>query len=366
MENILIVNGYLEIGGAERVLVYLANHLCKEYDVTFALLQESKCDLFHIDDRVRLIPLELEKKRLSAKEMGVRGTIKYYTFTANKLKELANELKTDLVIAFNDREVFLTWFAFHNNPNIKLLFSQRNSPYSKPWWTNLFLAYVYHHCNAVVFQLEQVRKFYKMDKIDNCEVIENPVKLPGLFEYNENREKVILGIGRLTKQKRFDLLINAFVRFHKKHSDYRLVIYGDGVERQSLQKMITDYGLEDSIQLHKAISNVAEKNKMAEFFVLSSDYEGIPNVLIEAMAVGIPCISTDCVPGGGALITDRGRCAILVKRNSVDDLYNAMEQYYCDKKLQEHNAKRAYEYLEKFDENTILGKWDMLIKKCIN
>ena len=132
MKNILIVNGYLEIGGAERVLVHLANHLCEKYNVSFVILQESKYDLFHIDDRVRLIPLKLEKKRLSVKEMGVRGTINYYTFKANKLKELANELKTDLVIAFNDREVFLTWFAFHNDPNIKLLFSQRNSPYSKP------------------------------------------------------------------------------------------------------------------------------------------------------------------------------------------------------------------------------------------
>lgn len=363
-KNILIINGYLDIGGAERVLTYLANILCEEYKVTFAILRVSKNNLFKLDNRVELIQLNLENERKSSKEMGLYGLISYFSNTAKVIRRLVNNLNSDLVIAFNDREIFLTWWALHNNKKIKLLFSQRNSPSSKLIRTNMLLKYIYHHCDGVVFQLSQVENFYGMKNNKRSIIIENPVPLEEIIIPNKRKNK-ILAAGRLTEQKRFDLLIEAFSYFQNDYQNYYLEIYGSGEKKQDLINLIEEKNLKDKIKLLDPIPNVMMNNNDAKMFVLSSDYEGIPNILIEAMAAGIPCISTNCTPGGGDLVTNHGKCGILIECNNVSQLVNAMKQYADSKDLRDNNVNKARKYINRFSEKNISLKWINFIKNII-
>lgn len=148
MRTILIINGYLDIGGAERVLTLIANKLCYEYNVKFAILRCSNIGLFALDRKVDLIELNLETDRRSAKEMGILKSISYFISTTKIIQKLINETKADIVIAFNDREVILSWLSLRRNANIKLICSQRNSYTSKIWRTNLLLKYIYRHSSA--------------------------------------------------------------------------------------------------------------------------------------------------------------------------------------------------------------------------
>lgn len=365
MKNIMIVNGYLGIGGAERVLTFLANELCKKYNVYFVTLRVYENNLFSLNSKVKLIELNVEKERKSSREMGVIGTIKYFVKIIKIIKNLVNKLNINLVISFNDRETFLTWFALHNNKNIKLLFSQRNAPSSKLKRTNMFLRYIYHHCNGVVFQLKDVEKFYGLGGEKNSIIIENPNQC-NLLEIKKEKKKKIVSAGRLTKQKRFDVLIDAFSIFSSKYEDYILEIYGSGEEKNNLLAQIRLYELNNKVKIMDPISNVMQENSDAEMFVLASDYEGIPNILIEAMSAGIPCISTDCVPGGGDLLTNHGKCGLLVECDNPNRLAEAMILYAENEELRKNNVIRAFEYLKKFDKKNIANKWLNFIEYIID
>lgn len=361
MRTILIINGYLDIGGAERVLTLIANKLCYEYNVKFAILRCSNIGLFALDRKVDLIELNLETDRRSAKEMGILKSISYFISTTKIIQKLINETKADIVIAFNDREVILSWLSLRRNANIKLICSQRNSYTSKIWRTNLLLKYIYRHSSASVFQLNAVSKFY--GNRGNYYVIPNPVRMEAPLSHDIVTEPYILAAGRLTVQKRFDILIYAFNLFSQKFPEYKLKIFGKGEEQSSLIKIINKCNLQDKVFILNPISEVIKRNRSASMFVLSSDFEGIPNVVLEAMANGIPCVVTDCLPGGGEFVTNKGQCGQLVKCGDIQGICDAMIRYVNDTSFSRSMALKALDYIRRFDENIIIDQWKKLIQE---
>ena len=121
--------------------------------------------------------------------------------------------------------------------------------------------------------------------------------------------KLVLGVGRLSKQKRFDLLIEAFALVE--HRDARLVILGDGAERPKLLKLIAALGLSDRVTLVGYVADVAERYRQADLFVLTSLYEGLPAVVLEAMAANCPVLSTDCFAAARSLLETAEGCGIV-------------------------------------------------------
>jgi len=135
---------------------------------------------------------------------------------------------------------------------------------------------------------------------------------------------VILGVGRLVRQKDFKTLISAFDKVRKMRN-CRLVILGEGKEREKLKRQITELGLEESVDLPGFAQNPFAFMARAAVFVLSSAWEGSPNVLIEALALGIPSVSTDC-PGGSREILADGHFGPLVPTGSVEKLADGILQ----------------------------------------
>lgn len=125
-------------------------------------------------------------------------------------------------------------------------------------------------------------------------------------EYSGPRNKQIVSSGRLTEQKNHALLIKAFAGITAKYPAYKLVIYGDGPLRKDLELLASNLGIADKVSFPGYTTEIRKKIERSSLFVLSSDFEGMPNALMEAMALGVPCISTDC-KGGGREISDKKR-----------------------------------------------------------
>lgn len=291
--------------------------------------------------------------------MGFFGTFKYFNYASKMLRKLVSDIEADLVIAFNDREVILCWYALRHMKDVKVLFSQRNSHTSKVWRTNILLKYIYSHSDATVFQLDAVKKFYGNKKC--YYVIANPIKIRD-YSITLDRKNIILSAGRLTEQKRFDLLIEAFALFQQYHNDYVLQIYGKGEERDKLFRLIEELGIVGKVEIKEPIPNVIENNANVSVFVLTSDFEGIPNVVLEAMNNCIPCVVTDCLPGGGQLLTNNGKCGMLVDRGNIQQIANAIKLCVEDGDYANTMVKLAHDYIERFDEPIIFGEWCKIIK----
>jgi glycosyltransferase involved in cell wall biosynthesis len=168
--------------------------------------------------------------------------------------------------------------------------------------------------------------------LERVQVIYNPVVTPELFEkaqepvehpwFSPGQPPVILGVGRLEQQKNFSTLIRAFAQVHQQHSA-RLIILGEGSERSYLESLIKELGLTENVALPGFVANPYAYMARAAMFVLSSAWEGLPTVLIEAMAVETPVVSTDC-DSGPAEILKNGKYGKLVGVGDIKGLAEAM------------------------------------------
>lgn len=157
--------------------------------------------------------------------------------------------------------------------------------------------------------------------------MQNPVDATRIPEpYIGKRKKIFAAVGRLEPQKNFPMLIRAFSEFHKEEKDYQLIIYGEGKERTNLEKFIKQLNLEDAVFLPGRNKDVLNAINDSAAFILSSDYEGMPNALIEAICMGMPVISTDCPSGGPRELIHNGENGLLIDVNSVEDMKKAMKK----------------------------------------
>jgi glycosyltransferase involved in cell wall biosynthesis len=172
--------------------------------------------------------------------------------------------------------------------------------------------------------------------------------------------KLIVSAGRMTRQKGYDLLIPAFEQVLAKHPDWRLRIYGAGRERGNLRQMINERGLKDLIRLPKPVQDLGPELERAAIYVLSSRFEGLPLVLIEAMSKGLAVVSTDCPTGPRDIIEDR-RNGLLVAFKDVDALAAGMLELIEDGDLRRRCAAAGIETARAYAPATVGAAWDALL-----
>lgn len=362
-KKILLLNGSLKMGGAEKMMAYLANLLCKEYDVVFLLLNREE-HFFELDKAIRVI----EYNNITSRK-GRINFIKSFTTlgkAVNLIHKVIKQENIDLVISFKDKENLLSYLAckclvFNST---KLLLSQRGDPYDKNIVWDKINKYLYNRCDGVAFQLPQVQEYYKIPKVKS-KIIPNPSTIE-LTETNNMKKKKIISAGRLAEIKKFDDLISSFEIVHKKFPEYELYIYGEGPEKINLLNLISKLNLNNSVFICQPDRNVITNNLDAEIFVFSSRSEGIPNILIEALSSGIPCIATDCSPGGARFLLNENKNGILVAVGDINGMANAIMRLIENKDLAVNYAASAYEYMKMFSIEKINNKWLEYINYVIN
>ena len=250
--------------------------------------------------------------------------------------------------------------------NIPIIYSERNDPNktNQSKINKLFRKIVEFGATHIVFQTEGAKQCYSKKVQRKSSIILNPVELSRIPERKKEdiNYSEIVTVARLEPQKNQELLIDAFNLVCKKHQDIVLKIYGEGSLKNKLQNKIHELGLNDKVLLMGAKQDVLEWIKVYYCFVLTSDFEGLPNSLIEAMSMGIPCISTDCSPGGARQLLgdDRG---LIVPCGDKERLAEAINMYLEQKDIAIKFGEEAYKIRDEIESHTVAKEWINLVEK---
>ena len=361
--NILLVISSLNGGGAERVMSLMANYWADAgHRVTLVTLGGTGDDFYQLSSSVSRIGLDLLRESGHVL-VALRNNLRRIT----TLRRTIKEVRPDVVISFMDIANILTILASIGSP-ATIIISERTDPrfsqIRRIWsWLRDFS---YRYADVLVVQTFTVHNWAK-SRFKNCriEVIPNPVIVPfGIRELSPSRplEKVVIAVGRLVRLKGFDILIEAFSQCVENRLEWRLVILGEGPEREALEKLVHERNFVDRVELPGRVQDVFPILSKAALFVLSSRYEGFPNALIEAMACGLPVIATDC-PSGPAEIITNGVDGVLVPIEDVHAMAEAMGRLMDSNELRAHLASAAVNIRKRLSIHEVMRKWDALLRE---
>ena len=354
--KIVVVTKNLCAGGAERVISQLLNNWVKSGVECTLVLLDKREQFYSVDESVNIYEIgRLAKSSLINK-------IKVY----RKVREIVKKESADVVLSLPE-EIGIYVIGALLGTKIPVVVSERNNPWVMPnkKVTRALRKLLYPHAAGLIFQTKQAASFFSDKLQKKGTVLPNPLDLSRIpAPYAGEREKVIVGAGRLEKQKNFNLLIESFAEFYKTHSDYKLVIYGEGSLRQDLEARAKSLLPESAWSLPGRVADLPEKFNKASAFVLSSDYEGMPNVLIEAMAMGVPCVSVDCAPGGAAELIEDGENGYLVPVGDKDKLVERLCNVIDSAQISNDFSKKSIEIKKKLDADIVCNEWlDFLREK---
>lgn len=350
MKKVIIVTGSMKRGGAERVISIVSNYYASlGWDVCLirCLFPEIEYDL---DTSIRTIDISRQERNqiLDAPRMIVN------------LRRIIRREKPDAVLSFMVTINIITAVAC-KGLNVRFFPSERNDPsVGRSAYLQKAGEWAYGQSQATIMQTKRARDFFGKKVRDKSVIIPNPVVVHELA--SPEKDKVIVTVGRLEKQKNQKMLIDAFSTFHSSHPDYRLRFFGRGSLEAELKAQVDNLGLTDVVDFMGNVNDVHHQIRTASLFVLTSDFEGLSNALIEAMMMGLPCISTDCA--GADEIIDNGESGIIIKRGDVPALTEAISKLVDDRKTAEEYAVMAHQRAEdRFDANNVCERWKKLVEE---
>ena len=348
--KIAFLFGTMHRGGAERVIASLANTFSAWGDEVSIITLDDSPSGYALASQVKHIRLSLAGTSRNIGQAIVRNTK-----MIKELRILTQRENYDVVFAFDLRLAILLQYAHPIGRKYKIITSERANPLVRKlgkleiMQQKLLLPNV----DGFVFQTKRVSKCYCEKLQRKGTVIHNgvfdeilPTEIP-TFEQRRNTE--ICAVGRLDVQKGYDVLLQAFKFFLADHPTHRLHIYGEGNLRPILEEQISKLGLNNTVMLHGSVPNVMYEVADMGMFVLASRFEGMPNALMEAMACGIPCVSTDCDFGPGELI-ENGNNGLLVPVDDATALAKAMKALANDKELAKGLCQNAQKIRRKYRE----------------
>lgn len=227
---------------------------------------------------------------------------------------------------------------------------------------------LYPQAHRVVILDEQSLSYFAAEVQRCCRVIPNAVLPPLYAAAHENGAarktgKTLLAMGRLDREKGFDLLLQAFSSIAPRRPNWSLHIWGQGPLRATLKALAHDLGLDEQVQFPGFTQQPEQVMRDADLFVLSSRFEGFPNVLLEAMACGLPVVSFDC-PTGPSQIVRHGVDGVLVSPTEVGALSASLDRLMGDEAERQRLASRAPEVMERFSMQRVMSMWESLVWDC--
>ena len=329
-------------GGAERVACLLcADWVTQGHSVgMFTFEAPNAPRTYALDDRVMYRAIDARNS-----DRGLLTRIATNFRRVYRLRLAIKNFAPDIIVAFTtEANVVALWAT--RGLRIPVIISERNQP-DRPGLgivSRLARRLTYPTAASIVVQTEQIRLWARRHFSVPIHVIPNPV---GVARQNRScasaaSRKRLVAAGRLVRQKGFDLLIDSFSQIARRHPDWTLYIYGEGPDRPALQRQISVLGLNGQVILPGFEFDFHRVLAEADIFVLSSRYEGYPNVLIEALAAGCAVVATNCPGATGEILRD-GHYGLIVANESVGDLAAGLNRMLSDETLRGSYARRAPE-----------------------
>lgn len=346
--RICFVTSTLISGGSERVMSLLANRFAEDgYDVE--IVNINKHIVFYpIDSRIVL--------RFAEDEVG--------TSVYKKLLWLRRYIKKsqpDVVVPFMEAVYCFTLVSLIGC-KVPVISSERIDPRKSPFLRNVLRRIILPLTDWLVVQTQDIKKFYPRFIQKKTSIIYNPVSDQVFHLPEVEKEDVVISVGKLDDQKNHALLINAFSKVGQEFPSWKLIIYGEGPLRDSLQIIINSLELTDRVLLPGRSNRVIEEMNKSKIFAFSSNYEGMSNAILEAVCVGLPVVTTN-VSGAEELVHDGGYVVpIASEKQLVESLRSLMDDSSLRNLMGANNKKRAHAY----DIDLIYRKWESVINDVVS
>ncbi len=363
-KKILFVLPRMGGGGAERVVSLVANALAEHGNNVTILTLVGGDSFYPLDDKVNYHSLGVVVDRSSRLKL-LWSEASFFGKSMFSIRKLIKKEKHDAVISFLVETDILVGLCKLTGLKFNHICSERNDPTKRSSMMIKLLSLIYKRAKLFVCQSKMVASFYKKvpDKIKR--VIPNPINPEKLPERLTPVDGRIVAVGRLDYQKNFKMLINSIGEVVKDLPDVKLDIYGEGSLREELQSQIDSLKLENTVTLCGAKQNVIELISDAQLFVMSSDFEGFPNALLEAVAVGLPVISTN-FPTGVAVELISEDNGIVVPTDDVQAMTDAVKKLLSDKAKLDEMGKASRKSAEKYYTPNVITMWEQEIEAVLN
>ncbi len=362
--NLTLVIHALHGGGAERVAATMANRWTAEGDrVTLITLDSVDSDVYQVGPQVERVGLGLMRFSGNSLHAGWNN--------AQRIRGLRQAIRAatpDCVVSITDRMNVLALLASRGF-DAPIVIAERSDPRHQSMgriWEHL-RRWTYPRCTAAVAQTQSVAQHLSaLVGHRPVYVIPNGVVAPAVTAaaLTERDARTVVAMGRLSPEKGFDLLIEAFARLAPQHPDWQLQIAGDGPQRAALQQEVDRHGLGARIQLVGWVADPAEFLSRGALYVMSSRYEGFPTSLLEAMACGLAVISSDCDSGPRAIIRPEVD-GLLVPVADPVAMMHAIDRLISDPVTRHGLGERAREVVDRFSMDRFMQRWNEVVDACL-
>lgn len=351
--------GGLSGGGAERVCCNLTNFLSNHGNDVDIITMSDDVPTYDLSENISRIILIKDYER---KNFLYNSILRFL-----RLLKAINNGKYNCIIVFLPITTILL-LSIRMFVKCKIIAAERADPSIYTANKQSKLKNLAHRADAWVFQTKEQCQWYGKS-VGNAivKIIPNAIN-PDFIKkkrYSGDKEFVIVNSGRLTEQKNQSLLIRSFARISYKFPQYKLKIYGEGPLLKELKELAKQLDVSEKVIFSGYIKNISDELEKASLFVLSSDYEGMPNALMEAMALGLPCISTDCKGGGARFLIEDNINGLLLPRNNVDAMSYAIERLLSNDEFSRQLGREASKICEKLAPQIVYDEWAKFIKSII-
>lgn len=363
MKITLIIHS-LTYGGAERIISIMANYWsAKGWKITLLTFDNNQIPDFTLNSDITYIPLDIAAKSPNV-IIGIVNNLKRISILRNAIINS----NPDVVISFMSRINIITLLATRWL-KIPVIISERSNPEKSylSWNWQQLRKWTYAFADKIVFQTQRARDYFPIKLQNQSCIIPNMVILPPIKKQSDEKfltKRSLISMGRFVPEKGFDLLLKAFAKLKDNYPEWTLTILGDGKLRPELESLRNQLGLSDRVYFPGMVNDIYAFLQQADIFIMSSRFEGFPNAICEAMACGLPVISTDCPSGPREIIRD-GIDGILVPNEDISALAAAIEKLISHEQERNALAVRALEVTERFSIKKIMGMWEETLIQVI-
>lgn len=350
MKRIAIISHGLSDGGAERVASMVANHYARKgYQVLYlaALCADKE---YPLDPGITYRYIDVPKKPKAT----------WFLRRSRMIDRQLREFGAEIAVSFLEKDAIVS----NLRRTVPLIYSLRNNPANKVKnpVVKAITFFSYRRARKIVFQTQGAMDFFPEDIRERGTIIPNPLTRGLPYWDPHNQEKRIITACRLTPQKNLPMLIRAFSIFYVNHPDYRLEIYGKGPLLAELQGLCRELNVQNAVHFPGHSTDIHNIMATSAAFVLSSDFEGLSNSMLEALAIGVPTVCTDCPPGGAREYITDGANGFLVPVGDTLALAEKLEWLASDPALCQRMSWQAAQVRQRLNPDIVLSQWEQLLE----
>ena len=348
--RIAVVAHGLSNGGAERVASLVANHLQQIGHRVLFVAAFSPERVYPLAEGVEYVHINGDYK----------NKLKRGLSRSADIDRALRNFRAEAAISFIISELLITTLR----RTVPVIYSLRIDPAQacSTRGKKLRCLFAYGQAKRIIFQTPDARDFFSEKIRKKGVVIPNPLTRNLPVWNGDACEKTVITACRLNRQKNLPMLISAFAKFHERHPDYSLQIYGDGPLLEELKAFAKTCGVEEQVSFPGYAKNIHEIMARSGIFALTSDFEGLSNSMLEALAIGVPTVCTDCPPGGAALYIEDGVSGMLVPVGDARELTNRFCRMAEDPALCRTMSEHAQKIRQTLDVDAVLKQWEAVLK----